>query len=119
MKTRLLPWRKLIVCFLIASSVVASGCAKKKFGGASITSEPSGAEIINLKDDTNLGRTPAKIVWQGEEGSSEMVTLQLRKKGFKAAIATLWVNKRHSSEEEAKEYATEVFTELQKESVLP
>ncbi len=91
------------------------GCARQQFGAANIVSEPAGAEIINLKDETNLGRTPATVVWRGEAGSSEQVTVQFRKSGYKYAIETLWVNKRHDTEEGAKQAATDVFTELKKD----
>lgn len=110
---------KTVLSLSLFGLILTTGCASQKFGAANIMSDPVGAEIINLKDDTNLGRTPAKVVWRGEASSSEMVTLQLRKKGYKAAIATVWINKRHNSEEEAKEFATDVFTELQKEPTLP
>jgi hypothetical protein len=107
--------RKLLALAICCSALLTVGCAAQKYGAANIVSEPAGAEIINLKDETNLGRTPAKVVWRGEAGSSEQVTVQLRKGGYKYAIATLWVNKRHDTEEEAKNEATDVFTELVKE----
>lgn len=107
--------RKLLTLVIGCTALLTVGCAGQKYGAANITSEPAGAEIINLKDETNLGSTPAKVVWRGEGGSSEQVTVQLRKDGYKYAIATLWVNKRHDTEEEAKMAATDVFTELEKE----
>lgn len=103
----------LVLCSI--ALLMASGCSRANYGAANISSEPAGAEIINLKDETNLGKTPAQVVWRGEAGSSEQVTIQLRKNGYQPAIASLWVNKRHSSEGEARANAVDVHAELQKE----
>lgn len=107
--------RKLLLSVAGTLALLTVGCAGQQYGAANIVSEPAGAEIINLKDETNLGRTPATVVWRGEPGSSEQVTLQFRKSGYKYAIETLWVNKRHDTEEGAKQAATDVFTELKKD----
>ena len=72
----------------VASILLAAGlmllltsCAGgTKYGAANINSTPEGAEIINLKDNTNLGRTPAQVVWRGED--SEKITVQLQKDGY-------------------------------------
>lgn len=93
-----------------------AGCGGgMKYGAAKISSEPTGASIINLRDETNLGQTPANVFWRDEEGLPEQVTIQLRKNGYHSAITSLWVNKRYSSKEEAMDNATEVHTELTKE----
>jgi hypothetical protein len=107
--------RKMLLLAAGMLVLLTVGCAGQKYGAANIISEPAGAEIINLKDETNLGRTPATVVWRGEAGSSEQVTVQLRKSGYQYAIATLWVNKRHDTEEAAKQAATDVFAELKKD----
>jgi hypothetical protein len=101
-----------LCCF----SLLTAGCGGgMKYGAAKITSEPSGATIINLKDETNLGQTPANVFWRDEAGLSEQVTIQLRKNGYHSAITSLWVNKRYSSKDEAMDNATEVHTEMTKE----
>lgn len=106
-----------VTCLAICCvAFFATGCAGgMKYGVAKITSEPTGAEIINLKDDTNLGQTPAEVVWRDEAGLSEQVTIQLRKNGYHPAITSLWINKRHNSKEEAIDNAINVHTELKKE----
>jgi hypothetical protein len=102
----------LVLCCL---ALFTTGCGGMKYGAANITSEPNGAEIINLKDETNLGQTPAKVVWRDKEGLSEQVTIQLRKNGYSSAITTFWINRRFSSEDEARNNAIDVHTELNKE----
>lgn len=108
--------RRIACLAICCAALVTTGCASSvNYGAANILSEPSGAEIINLKDDSNLGKTPAQVVWKGAAGSSEQVTVQLRKNGYQPAITTLWINKRHASEDEALIDAVDVHTELQKE----
>jgi hypothetical protein len=101
--------------FLAAAlMLLLTSCAGgTKFGAANINSTPEGAEIINLKDNTNLGRTPAQVVWRGEE--SEKVTVQLQKDGYHYAITSFWINRRHKTEAEARAQAIDVHSELVKE----
>lgn len=107
---------RIAVLAIACVALMTAGCAGGvKYGAANISSDPAGAEIVNLKDDTNLGKTPAQVVWKGEGGSSEHVTIQLRKNGYQSAITSLWVNKRHGSEDEARMNAVDVHTELTKE----
>ena len=94
--------------------LLAAGCAGgTRYGAANINSTPEGAEIINLKDNTNLGRTPAQVVWRGE--SSEKITVQLQKDGYHYSITSFWINRRHKSEAEARAQAIDVHGELEKE----
>ena len=90
-----------------------SGCGGTQYGAANLNSTPPGAEIINLKDNTNLGQTPAQVVWRGTD--SEKVTVQFQKKGYHSSITSFWVNRRHDSEAEARAQAIDVHTELAKE----
>lgn len=102
----------LVITF---AALMTVGCSTVKYGAANIASNPSGADIINLKDDTNLGKTPSKVVWKGPADSSEQVTIQLRKNGYHSAITSFWINKRHKTEDEARENAIDVHSELVKE----
>lgn len=106
-----------ITCLVLCCvALFTTGCAGgMKYGAANITSEPNGAEIINLKDETNLGQTPAKVVWRDKEGLSEQVTIQLRKNGYSSAITSFWINRRYTSEDEARNNAIDVHTELTQE----
>jgi len=105
---------KITLIALSCSAVLlTSGCGVTRYGAADINSVPEGADIINLKDNTNLGRTPAQIVWRGK--GSEKVTVQFQKNGYLSSITSFWVNKRHKTEEAARENATDVHSELEKE----
>lgn len=109
-------WARRSCLALCCIAFLTAGCGGgMKYGAAKITSEPAGATIINLRDETNLGQTPANVFWRNEEGQPEQVTIQLRKNGYHSAITSLWVSKRYSSKEEALDNATEVHTELSKE----
>jgi len=111
-----IPLRYALLSAAGCAMLLLGGCsAGVNYGAANITSVPSGAEIINLKDDTNLGKTPAKVVWKGAEDSSEQVSIQLRKAGYDPAITSFWVNKRHASEERARENSVDVHAELVKQ----
>ena len=97
-----------------ALMLLLTSCAGgTKYGAANINSMPEGAEIINLKDNTNLGRTPAQVVWRGED--SEKITVQLQKDGYHYAITSFWINRRHKSEAEARAQAIDVHSDLEKE----
>ncbi len=105
--------RNIVLALSGAAVLLASGCASTRYGAADINSVPEGADIINLKDNTNLGRTPAQIVWRGN--GSEKVTVQFQKNGYHSTITSFWVNKRHSSEEAARANAIDVYGELEQE----
>ena len=97
-----------------ALMLLLTGCAGgTRYGAANINSTPEGAEIVNLKDNTNLGRTPAQVVWRGQD--SEKVTVQLQKDGYHYAITSFWINRRHKTEAEARAQAIDVHSELEKE----
>ena len=95
------------------AALLLGGCSTAvNYGAANISSTPSGAEIVNLRDDTNLGKTPAQVVWKGGAGSSRQVTVQLRKRGFHPVITSFWVNQRHGTEEAARVGAVDVHAQL-------
>lgn len=91
--------------FLVAIGVVfqLTGCSStsKTYGAVKFTSMPQGAEVVNLKDDANLGMTPVMVTWEGEDGKPEYVTVEITKKGFQNEITSFWVNTRHETREEA------------------
>ena len=106
---KILP--RMLACLLCGAAALSVGCAGgQKYGAANISSSPAGAEIINLRDNSNLGKTPAQVVWQGE--GTEEITIQLQKRGYLSTIEKFWVNKRHDTEEEARASAVDVFSEL-------
>ena len=105
--------RRILLLLRGWGALFCAGCSGVKYGAVNIDSTPSGAEIVNLRDNTNLGKTPATVVWRGED--SEQVTVQLQKKGYHSSITRFWVNKRHASEEDAKMNAVDVHAELEQE----
>ena len=105
--------KNIFLALSCAAVLLTSGCAGTRYGAADINSEPEGADIINLKDNTNLGRTPAQIVWRGK--GPQKVTVQFQKNGYHSTITSFWVNRRHKTEEAARANATDVYGELEQE----
>ena len=82
--------------------LLLGGCGKPiTYGAVQFVTNPPGAEVVNLRDDTNLGSTPLQVFWESKDGKPEHVTIQFRKRGYLEKIVSLWVNKRHSSREAA------------------
>ncbi|BHH85863.1 hypothetical protein [Desulforhopalus sp. 52FAK] len=107
MKSLLLP--------IVGAMLFLSGCAAPtKFGAAKINSNPQGAEVINLRDNSLLGTTPVNVTFAGEADSSELVTVQLRKVGYLDKITSFWVNKRHKTAVEGDDNAIDISVSLEK-----
>ncbi len=102
--------------FALASTVLfLSGCAgSTEYGSAKINSDPQGAEVVNLKDNSHLGTTPVNVSFAGDAGSSEFITIQLRKLGYIDKITTFWVNKRHKTALDADDNAIDISVSLEK-----
>jgi hypothetical protein len=90
----------------------AAGCSKTMYGAVKFESNPPGAEVINLRDDANLGITPVVVTWESSDGEPEYVTVQVRKNGYLEDITSFWVNTRHESREVAQDQAQPIFVEL-------
>ena len=98
--------------------LLAAGCSSSavKYGSAQISSRPEGAEVINLKDESNLGVTPVNVSFGGEGDTAEFVTIQLRKPGYIDRITSFWINRRHTTKQEADDQAIDISVELEKQS---
>jgi len=94
--------------------VALSACGKTSYGVARIESIPTGAEVIDLKDDSHLGRTPLFVTWEGDEGSIRHATIELRKEGYVEKITAFWVKMRYESTEAATQDPQPVTVELKK-----
>lgn len=109
-----------IVGWLLLGVVYAfflGGCAgSKTYGAVQFITVPAGAEVVNLKDDTNLGMTPVLVTWEGDEEKPEYVTLEFKKTGYKEEITSIWVNKRHKSRVSAAAEAQPITVQLHKRS---
>lgn len=95
--------------------VLLTGCGNTKtYGMVKFITMPKGAEVVNLKDDANLGMTPMTVIWESEDGKPEYVTVEITKKGFQNEITSFWVNMRHETREAAASEPQPVTVELNK-----
>lgn len=114
MKRSWLTYQRLGFLAAVCLLLVLSGCASRtKYGAANIDSVPAGAEVINLKDSSHLGSTPVKVSFPGDANTSEFITVQLRKPGYIDRITSFWINKRHTTQSEAKANAVDIRLELE------
>lgn len=103
--------------YLLAIGVVVllTGCGKTKtYGAVKFITMPQGAEVVNLKDDANMGMTPVLVTWEGEDGKPEYVTVEITKRGFQNEITSFWVNTRHENREAAAAEPQPITVELSK-----
>lgn len=106
-------WGVLRRAGAIAGLLLAlSGCAS--YGGAYIQSVPPGAEVVNLEDDSMLGRTPVKVWWKGDSGEAKQIHVRFQKPGYRDRITSFWINIRHDSKENALAEAQPVNVELER-----
>ncbi|MBX2850017.1 MAG: hypothetical protein KTR16_16950 [Acidiferrobacterales bacterium] len=99
----------IITCFLCIS---LSACASH-YGAAHITSNPPGAQVINLDDGTTLGVTPATVWWKEPNADNQHIALRFKKDGYYEKVDSFWLSMRHSSIEEATQNSTHVEVNLQ------
>jgi hypothetical protein len=74
---------------------LASGCARH--GAAIIVSEPEGAEVVDLSDDTIFGITPVKVWWTEHGERRVFVNIRLQKEGYRDKTTSFWVNLDHAT----------------------
>lgn len=107
--------RIVLTVAVLFAGIAMTGCAKKTtYGAVKFTSAPSGAQVVNLKDDATLGTSPVVVTWEGKESKPEYVTVQMRKTGYREEITSFWVNTRHESREDAEKQAQEISVDMQK-----
>lgn len=104
--------RSLLAGIILPGVVLMTGCAH--YGAAQFITDPPGAEIINLRDDTTLGTTPVKVYWKESDGQPKHVTVQFVKEGYRERITNIWVNMIYSSKDEALANAKPVQISLEK-----
>ena len=109
-------WVRWVIYLLALGAVVQlTGCAgTKTYGSVKFDSIPQGAEVVNLKDDANLGMTPVLVTWESEDAKPEYVTVELSKDGYRNKITSFWVNTRHETREAAATAPQPVVLELEK-----
>jgi hypothetical protein len=109
-------WATLVLSLLLVLSGCASQSSQTEYGAAKISSTPEGAEVVNLRDSSQLGVTPVLVSFAGEAERAEFVTIQFRKAGYMDRIATFWVNRRHLTVQEAEDNAIDIIVHLEKQS---
>ncbi len=83
----------------VTTVVVLAGCANH--GAALIRTQPDGAEVVNLSDDTVLGVTPVKVWWREGTEKRKFVNIRVQKEGYRDKTSSFWVTLRHASKEAA------------------
>ncbi|KAA3625857.1 MAG: hypothetical protein DWQ08_08860 [Proteobacteria bacterium] len=85
----------LRVSGLLLFAAMVSGCANH--GAALIGTQPQGAEVVNLEDDTVLGVTPVKVWWREGAEKRKFVNIRVQKDGYRDKTSSFWVTLRHPS----------------------
>ncbi len=93
--------------------LTVSGCSS--YGAASLLSAPTGAEVVNLEDDSLLGTTPVMVHWKNDREESKLITVRFHKTGYDDKVTAFWVNLRHSSRAKAENEPQAVKVELKKQ----
>lgn len=94
-------------------ALAAAGCANH--GAALIRTQPEGAEVVNLADDTVLGVTPVKVWWREGAEKRKFVNIRVQKDGYRDKTSSFWVTLRHPSKADALEEPQ--FVEIQMDKV--
>jgi hypothetical protein len=68
--------------------------------------------VVNVRNDVNLGTTPVRVSWEGPKGTSETVTVMLKKEGYQEKILSVGVNKRHETKAAAEADAVDMDVNL-------
>lgn len=92
--------------------VFTSACARH--GAALIVSEPEGAEVWDMSDDTLFGVTPVKAWWKEHGERRKFVNIRLQKEGYRDKTTSFWVNLDHATRKGALENAPPVEVILDK-----
>ena len=97
----------------MAATLTMAGCSYH--GAVFIASEPAGAEVVNIDDDTVLGITPVKVWWREKSNERMRVNVRLQKDGFRDKVTSFWVTLRHSDKDSALEDPNHVEVKLDKQ----
>lgn len=92
--------RVIRFAFVCLVFVGLTGCASY-YGAATITSIPSGAEVINTKDGTILGVTPTTVWWKNASSDRQHITLRLKLDGYYDKVTPFWLSMRHKTQQDA------------------
>jgi len=108
---RLLSAPLVRVPLLGVAALALAGCVHH--GAVHLTSEPTGAEVVSLDDNTVLGVTPVKVWFREPSSKRKYVSVRFQKPGYDDRVTAFWVHMRHRSREAAMADAAPVRVELQ------
>ena len=97
LKDPMLKLNKRVISGLLAALIMTGVAGCSSYGSARIQSVPPGAEVINVSDDTNLGKAPVMITRKADRDESRRITVRLSKPGYRDEVQTFWLNIRESS----------------------
>ncbi|MFT5110978.1 MAG: hypothetical protein ACI8P9_000289 [Parasphingorhabdus sp.] len=86
--------------FVVTVLMVLAGCANHH-GAAFIKTNPPGAEVVNMEDDTVLGVSPVKVWWREGKEERKFINVRVQKIGYRDKTASFWVSLRHGNKEAA------------------
>jgi hypothetical protein len=84
---------------LLAIAAILAGCANH--GAALIRTNPEGAQVVNMGDDTVLGVTPVKVWWREGTERRKFVNVRVQKEGYRDKTSSFWVTLRHRNKSSA------------------
>lgn len=102
---------RVITLFVVTS--LLSACASH-YGAARIVSDPPGAKVYNLRDDTVLGVTPLLIHFKERTSERQTVSLRFEKDGYYNKTAGFWLGLEHPNKQSALEAAERWETKMRK-----
>jgi hypothetical protein len=102
-----------LVVGLALMVLLVSACARH--GAALIVSEPPGAEVWDMSDDTLFGVTPVKAWWKEHGERRKFVNIRLQKDGYRDKTTSFWVNLEHGARKNALKNAPPVEVILEKQ----
>ena len=95
----------------LVSVLALAGCVHH--GAVHLHSEPSGAEVVSLDDNTVLGVTPVKVWYREPSSRRKYVSVRFQKPGYDDRVTAFWVHMRHRSRDAAMNEAAPIRVELQ------
>lgn len=88
------------VLLALAVLLLSVGCVSYH-GAARIESQPSGAQVVDLEEDTVLGITPIDVWWRDAEEQRKFINIRVQRRGYRDKTTSFWLNLRHRSKRSA------------------
>ena len=105
-------FQKSIIIFSLSLLLNLSGCASY-YGAARLISDPPGAEVINLEDNSIVGITPTVVSLKGKSERRQHIILRFKKDGYYDKTDSFWMSMRHRSLDRAKQDLQLLEVEMQ------